>query len=527
MTQTISLVALILFTALMVFVGISSAKSAKTLDSFLLGGRKVGAWMSAFAYGTSYFSAVIFVGYAGTHGWNIGIGSLWIGIGNAVIGCLLAWKLLARRTRRMTRALSARTMPEFFSARFADKKMKAFVVIVIFVFLVPYAAAVYKGLGALFGAIFPNISDIFWGLSPSTVCMFIVALLTAFYLMLGGYKATVLTDFIQGIIMIVGAVVMVIALLSQPQVGGISGLVSKLSEISKIPGEPAGLTNIFGGDNIRFLMINILLTSFGVWGLPQMMHKFYAVRDDAAIKRGMVISTAFALVIGICAYFAGTMGRLILNNQLPAGGTDSVVPTMLLSAFGPTFWGSVLLAVILLLVLSASMSTLSAIVLTSSSAISVDFVSLLKRPVSQKTQMTLTRVLCLVFVAVSFIFASANITIIVSLMSYAWGVVAGCFIGPFVWGLFKKGITRAGAWAGFLGGFATILTMTLINTFTNPALAEGFYPAFQAASKDAPTYGVCAMAVSFVIVPLVSLFTKKLDPAVVDAAFAETETVKA
>lgn len=519
MTQTISLVALIIFAVAMVVIGLVSARRTRTMDGFLLGGRKIGAWMSAFAYGTSYFSAVIFVGYAGTHGWNIGMASIWIGIGNAVFGCFLAWKLLARRTRRMTHTLSARTMPEFFSARYLSKNMKIYAAVIIFIFLVPYAASVYKGLGVFFGAIFPTAGELIPGVSANVICMFIVALLTGIYLALGGYLATAMNDFIQGIIMVAGVVVMVIALTANPNVGGLSGLTSQLKAINPT------LTSVFGGDNWNFLMINILLTSFGTWGLPQMVGKFYAVRDEAAIKRGTVIATVFSLIIGCGAYFAGTFGRIFIaagETGGPAleGGVDAIMPTMLTRVFGGSFAGNLLLAVILVLLLSASMSTLAAVVLSSSSAVSVDLVQTVKPEYDKKKQMVLTRVLCLVFVALSFLFATANFSIIVSIMSYSWGVVSGCFIGPFLWGLYKKGITRAGAWAGMLGGLVTVLVMTLVSTLTNPALSEGFYPAFQAASKNSPTFGVTAMAVSLVIVPVVSLFTRKYETAHVEHVFS-------
>ncbi|MDR3208070.1 MAG: sodium:solute symporter family protein [Oscillospiraceae bacterium] len=491
------------------------------MDGFLLGGRKIGAWMSAFAYGTSYFSAVIFVGYAGTHGWNIGFASIWIGVGNAVLGCFLAWKVLARRTRRMTRTLSARTMPEFFAARYLSPRMKIFAALIIFIFLVPYAAGVYKGLGAFFGVIFPGAENLIPGVSANMLCLMIVALLTGAYLILGGYLATAITDFAQGIIMLVGVVVMVVALVSSDAVGGLSQAVTALRDNAEVP----HLTSLFGGSQWSFLLINILLTSFGTWALPQMVTKFYAVRDEGAIKRGTVVVTIFSLVIGCGAYFSGVFGRVALGNKLPEGGLDAVMPTMLTRVFGGegNLGGNILLAVILILLLSASMSTLAAIVLSSSSAISVDLAQTVKKDIGRKEQMLLTRVLCLVFVGLSFLFAISNFSIIVSIMSYSWGVVSGCFIGPFVWGLYKKGITRAGAWAGMLGGFGTMLVMTLVYTLSNPALSDGFYAAFQAASRNSPVFGVTAMAVSVVLVPVVSRFTKKYDKAHVEAVFAVSE----
>ena len=255
-TQIIAVVALVVFAAIMIVIGIFTSKKSSTLDGFLLGGRKIGAWLTAFSYGTTYFSAVIFIGYAGKNGWDVGLSAMWIGIGNALIGALAAWLVLAKRTRKMTRKLNARTMPEFFSARYESRGMKIYSAVIIFIFLVPYAATVYKGLGSLFGSIFPN--DIL-GMSPTTVCMIIVAVLAAAYLVLGGYIASAISNLVQGIIMIAGVIIMCVALVNHPNVGGVGNAIKSLGETNPT------LTSIFGGSNASFLLWNILLTSFGTW----------------------------------------------------------------------------------------------------------------------------------------------------------------------------------------------------------------------------------------------------------------------
>lgn len=495
--QLYTVIALSLYAVIMALIGCISFRKSKTLDGFLVGGRRVGAWSTAFAYGSAYFSAVVFIGYAGQHGWNIGIGALWIGIGNTLIGCLLSWLLFANKTRKMTKKLNARTMPDYFEKRYASKGMKILSATIIFVFLVPYSAAVYKGLGSLFSAIFPSVDTWVW--------MLLIAALTAVYLVAGGYIATSYSNLIQGVVMIVGVVCLVIAVLSHGSVGGISGLISKLSAFESLPGDPhpttgAQLTSIFGGSSFKFLCFNILLTSFGTWGLPQMIGKFYAIKDTAAIKRGTVISTIFCIVIGCGAYLVGSTSRLILGGQLPEGGIDSIIPTLLLKVLGDGTFGVILLAVIMVLLLSASMSTLEAVVLTSASAVAVDLIpAVRKKEIPQKKQMLLTRILCLAFIACSFIFATQNIPIIVSLMSFSWGIVSGCFIGPYIWGLFSKRITKIGAFAGILSGLVTVGGSTLVISLTSN---------FSAAAARAPEMGVAAMAISFVIVPIVSLLTK-------------------
>lgn len=502
--QISTVAALAVFSVLMIAIGFRANKLTKTIDDFLLGGRKIGAWMSAFAYGTSYFSAVIFIGYAGKNGWDVGLASLWIGVGNALLGCLLAWLVLAKKTRRMTHNLDAKTMPEFFQGRYGSNPMKIYSAIIIFIFLVPYSSAVYKGLGSMFNTIFPNISV--------NVCMMIVAVITAAFLVMGGYVAAVHTDFVQGLIMIFGTVVMILLLAFHPQAGGFGAIFEKLRNI-----DPQ-LVSPTGGANWRFLLTNILLTSFGTWGLPQMISKYYAVKDGKDdIKIATVVSTAFALLIGMGAYFVGSTGRIFLNNELPAAGYDAVVPNTLLTALGgSSLFSNFVLALIMVLLLSASMSTLSAIVLTSSSAVTVDLLPSVAPVSAVKNQLRWTRGLCLVFVALSYIFATMKFAIIVSIMSFSWGVVAGSFIGPYILGLYWKRVTKAGAWAGMLGGGLTIGLFTLFKT-----MGSGF----PAAIAEAPMYGVLAMAASVALTAAVSLFTAELPRNIVNRAFNELKVV--
>ena len=495
--QIYTIIALALYALTMAVIGCISFRKSKTLDGFLVGGRRIGAWSTAFAYGSAYFSAVVFIGYAGQHGWNIGIGAIWIGIGNTLIGCLLSWLLFANRTRKMTKKLGARTMPDYFEKRYGSKGLKILASAIIFVFLVPYSAAVYKGLGSLFSAIFPSVATWVW--------MLIIACLTAIYLVAGGYIATAYTNLIQGVIRIVGVVALVIAVLSHDDVGGITGLIQNLSEFQSLPDDPnpttgAQLTNIFGGSAFKFLCFNILLTSFGTWGLPQMIGKFYAIKDTAAIKRGTLISTIFCIVIGCGAYLVGSTSRLILGGQLPEGGIDAVIPAVLIKVLSGGTLGVILLAVIMILLLSASMSTLEAVVLTSASAVAVDLIpAVRKKEIPAKKQMLLTRILCLAFIASSFIFATRNIPIIVNLMSFSWGIVSGCFIGPYIWGLFSKKITKIGAFAGVLSGLLTVGGATLVISLTS---------GFSSATAKSPEMGVAAMAISIIVVPVVSLLTK-------------------
>ena len=476
------------FIVLMVGVGVYSRSKVKDLNDFFLGGRKMGPWLTAFSYGTAYFSSVIFIGYAGNIGWGFGVSAVWIGVGNALLGCLLAWIVLGRRTRQMTHHLEAETMPDFFQKRYGCRWMKIATALIIFIFLVPYSASVYKGLGYLF--------EITFGI-PGIYCLVGIAVLTGIYLLLGGYVATALNNLIQGIIMLLGVVLMVAYVVGAPQVGGFSAGISKLAAI---PDAGKGLASAFSAMPLNLLGL-VFLTSFGAWGLPQMIHKFYTIRDKQAIKRGAVVSTVFALIIGGGAYLTGAFGRLFLNNQMPAGGPDTIIPAVLQTALPEA-----LLGLIIVLVLSASMSTLSSLVLVSSSSIAMDlFKGVLFPKMEKKTVMVWMRALCVVFVGVSLWVAATNVHMIVTLMSLSWGVVAGCFLAPYLYGLYWRGTTKIGAWAGIAAGLITVLAAIVIK--------GGF------ANVSMPNVGSLAMLVSVAVVPIVSFVTPKYDREFTDRLF--------
>ena len=486
---------LVLFILVTIGVGIYSRRRVHGINDFFLGSRNMGAWITAFAYGTSYFSAVVFVGYAGKFGWANGLSVVWIGIGNAVIGCLLAWILLAKKTRVMTHKLNASTMPEFFAARYDSVSMKIVSAVVIFVFLVPYTASIYKGLGYMFESAF--------GLPMNTIILIMTGL-TGLYLILGGYVATAINDLIQGVIMLVGTILMVAYILSHPEVGGLTQGIAKLSSMD------SGLTSFFGPAPLKLGAL-VLLTSLGTWGLPQILHKFYTVKDEKAIKRGTIISTLFSLIIGGSAYFVGAFGRVMLDNQVPNGNMDMIIPVMLEKALP-----DVLMGVIIVLMLSASMSTLSSLVLVSSSVISIDLIKGFVKPdIDDKKNMMLMRFFCFIFVVLSFFMAIWENPTIDALMALSWGVISGMFIAPYLFGLLWKGTTRIGAWSGFATGFLVMLIGLAI---------ELPKTGFDMAKVFVPGIGAIAMLASLVVVPVVSLVTKKYSKAHISKVFDSERT---
>ena len=491
--MAIKVILLIAFFAVMVTVGVLSRKSAGSVDGFVLGGRNVGPWLTAFAYGTSYFSAVVFVGYAGQFGWKYGIATTWVGIGNAVLGSLMAWIILGRRTRIMTHHLTAATMPDFFGKRFDSNALRIAASAICFIFLIPYTASLYNGLSRLFGMAF----DI-----PYTACVIMMATLTGVYVILGGYMATAINDFIQGIIMIFGIIAVILAVLNSQ--GGFMAAVGKLAEIpSDIPitqGQPGAFTSFFGPDPVNLLGV-IVLTSLGTWGLPQMVHKFYTIRNEKAVKTGTVISTVFAIIIAGGCYFLGGFGRLFDNPSIYTEkgiAYDAIIPSMLSTL------PDILIGVVVILVLSASMSTLSSLVLTSSSTLTLDFIKgNIVKDLNEKKQLLIMRILIVFFIVISVVLALNPPTFIAQLMGISWGALAGAFLAPFLYGLFWKKTTKAAVWASFIVGVG----ITVLNMFIK----------FIASPINA---GAAAMITGLIVVPGVSLITPSQDKQAVDRIFS-------
>lgn len=498
--EMLCLMILAVFFAVMIYVGFYSRKHTTDVEGFVLGGRGVGPWLTAFAFGTSYFSAVIFVGYAGQFGWNFGLASTWAGLGNAFIGSLMAWNMLGRRTRVMTQHLDAKTMPDFFGKRYGSESLKIAASVIVFIFLIPYTASLYNGLSSLFGLVF----DI-----PYWTVIVIMAVLTGIYVIFGGYMATAINDFIQGIIMLFGICAVIGAVLADN--GGLLQAIKSLSAVTGDAGWQGAYTSFLGPDPLALLFV-VMLTSLGTWGLPQMVGKFYAIKSEKDIHKGTVISTVFAIIVAGGCYFLGGFGRLyadkvVMNETTGKPLFDTIIPTMLATL------PALVIAVVIVLVLSASMSTLSSLVLTSSSTFTLDVIKpAVKREMSEKKQVSVMRLFIVFFILISAVIAifkdaHPEITFIAQMMGVSWGALAGAFLAPFLYGLYWKGVTKTAAAVCFVWGCAIAILQLIVTLGGIDVSAWGSVLGY--IFKSSINSGVVAMTGGLILVPVVSALTKK------------------
>jgi SSS family solute:Na+ symporter/sodium/proline symporter len=465
------------YAALIIYIGIRGSQKTKSFNDFLHGGGKIGPWMTAFSYGTAYFSAVLFIGFAGKIGWSFGVSGMWIALFNSLLGVATVWAVLGWRIKKMSIEYNVSTMSEFLEKRYNYPPFKMLGALVIFVFMIPYTAAVFMGLSYLFTT---NFGIPYW------IALTSMGGFTALYLILGGYKSMAMIDMVFGIIMTIGVIILFTFTVQKGD--GIPNILKSLSEINTALAKPVGPPGLWP------LISLIFLTSVAPFAMPQLVQKFYAIRDKKSVKVGAYASTFFALLIGGSAYFIGSTTRIFLNpennplafiNGKP--NFDALMPELLTNVIPES-----LSVIILLLILSASMSTLAALVLISSSAVTKDFYAgFINRNADDKKLTALMRFSSAGFILLAVLLALVKIDIIVEILGISWGAIGAFFLGPFIWGLFSKKVSRTGALVSAIGGLGLCLFLYFV------------------AGMPSPEAGTIGMASSLALNPLVSIFFRK------------------
>jgi len=499
MSKFIFLAAYVLF---ILVIGIKSKReSSAGGEDYLLGGRTLGPVITSFSFAATYISGVCIVN-AGMIGWKWGIGAIYNALGNVLLSIMFMWLILGRRSRTMSEKLGVQTLPDFLRVRYNSDFFKVAGSIIIFIFMVPYTATVFSSLSYLFESVF--------GL-PYTLSLLAMAALGAFYLAIGGYKAAAKIDVAQGAIMLIGGLVIVYFTLKSDVVGGLSEGIARLSRIVT-PEEGAIGQNLvslnLGGSwtLLAGLIPFVLMTSFAPNGLPQLVSKFFAIKDAKQVKIGGIVCSVLGLLIITSVHVPGFFVRLFYPDQAAvdaAGGFNVLVPQILVNIM-PDFF----LSIILLLVLSASMSTLAGLVLTSSAALGMDFIKgYLKKDMKDEKVTLLMRVLTIVFVVLAVSLALMNLGAVSRLQSLAWGAMSGFFLTPYMYGILWKRTTKVGAMAGGIVGVACAVILPL---------------AFKMSTINACFY---ALLVPIAVVPLVSLVTPKPSEKFLDFAYSTDMSV--
>lgn len=478
--MAIKLIVIALYAAMIIIIGIIGLRKTRSFNDFFLGGGNIGPWMTAFSYGTAYFSAVLFIGFAGKIGWNFGYSGLWIALFNALVGVLLVWGVFGWKIKQISITYKVSTMSEYLEKRYNSPFLKLSGSFVIFVFMIPYSAAVFMGLSYLFTS---NFNLEYWH------ALFFIGIFTASYIVLGGYKSMAMIDMIFGIIMTGGVIILYFSTVDAG--GGMTMITNTLHAI-----EPK-LTHAVGPPGIWPLFSLIFLTSVAPFAMPQLVQKFYAIRDKRSIRIGMIASTFFALLVGGVAYYIGSTTRIfispedagfahVFNNEVPI--YDRLMPELLAKVIPES-----LSVIILLLILSASMSTLAALVLISSSSLTKDFYhGFIKKNASDKRLTRLMRYASAFFVLLSVMLAWLDLDSIVAILGISWGALGSFFLGPFIWGILWKKSTKTGALASAFLGLSCCLLL-------------------YATGMSSPSAGTIGMMVSLAVNPIISLLFGKYE----------------
>jgi len=409
--------ALILFlylASLFVIGVISSARMKRSAEGFYLGSRSLGPWVTAFSFVAAYFSSVVIIG-GGGFGYKYGMATLWIGATNVLVGTLLAWIVLGKRTRALTARLNAITLPDLFAKRYNSPESRFYSALVIGIFLVIYSVSVLQGMGHSF-AVLMDLPYIY-GLLMSGVIIIV-------YVALGGYLAVVWTGFFQAWIMILGLLILTVVSIGRG--GGLNQLFLRLGAIDN--GKYLQTPGVWGWAG---LLSYCAIVSFGVWGMPQLVSRFYSIKSVKVLKLGTVLATMGA-AMALLPYFNGAVSRLFFPNLT---NPDQAIPNLVKSSLSP-FAGAIFLTG----VVAAGMSTFAAVIITAASAIVKDI---------------------------------TRDSFGAQLSSEKEVLIASTTLWPYLFGLYWQKASRPAAFSSMLAGSLTAL---LWMAMKNPFKIHGFIP---------------------------------------------------
>ncbi len=440
------LIAMCFYMALMIIVGVFYSKRNNSTSDYLLGGRKLGPWVTAMSAEASDMSGWLLMGLPGV-AYLTGIGEVfWTALGLAV-GTYLNWLFVAKRLRKYTKvAGNAITLPDYFSNRFRDKQkiLMSFAAVLILLFFVIYLGSGFAAMGKLFKSLF--------GLDY-TLMMIISAVVIIAYSVVGGFLAVCTTDLIQGVLMFFA--LLAIVFFGYAAVGGIENITAQLSGIN-------GYFSIWGVNNPAdnsftqygiLDIISILAWGLGYFGMPHILLRFMAINKTTKIRQSRRIATVWVVISLGAAIMIGVIGRALLGDALMDGTQETVF-----SALATTLFPALIAGVLISGILASTMSTSDSQLLAAASVISKNFFhGLIKKDATDKQILSVSKATVIGAALIGILFALDEKSTVFGIVSYAWAGFGATF-GPLViLSLFWKRMNKWGALAGMTSGAVTVI----------------------------------------------------------------------
>ncbi len=497
MTQGQMIWIIIAFAAyMMMMIGIGAIYMKRTSNSadYFLGGRGLGAWVAALSAQASDMSGWLLMGLPGAV-YALGTGQSWIAIG-LLLGTILNWIFISGRLRRYTiRANNSLTLPAYFENRFHDKKRVLLSVssVVIVIFFLVYTASALAAGGKLFHLVF--------GLDYR-VSLTIGAAVILLYTFMGGFMAVCVTDFIQGMLMLVG--LLAVPLIAYGIVG--PGNLASVLEASGVAGGSASFLNILESGGKAYTPVEIfsqLAWGFGYCGMPHILVRFMAVKDEQELRKSKWVAIAWVILSLFFACFMGVVGRAYLYPTIlgaeGAGSAENVFIEMITKVFTRDLALPFVGGLFLCGILAAIMSTADSQLLVTASAVSEDLYHQIISPrADSKKVLQVSRITVLVVAVLAYLIALDPNNSIMGLVSNAWAGFGAAFGPLVVLSLYWKRTNLQGAVAGMVAGALTVIAWDYLPLVAGqtPGAATGLYSL------------ALGFPVSLVIIILVSLATK-------------------
>ena len=468
MSSTVQiLLAMIIYMAAVIIIGIAFAKKANTSsENYFLGGRTLGPWVTAMSAEASDMSGWLLMGLPGVAYWCGIADATWTAIGLA-LGTYLNWLIVSKRLRRYSvRANNAITLPDFFSNRFREKKPIIMTISALFIliFFTVYASSCFVTCGKLFAELFD---------APYIAMMIVGAIFVLIYTILGGFLAESASDFMQAIVMVIALVVIVI--IGTINAGGIGAVVENSKNIPGFfelfgiasPAVVDGVQQVADGAPVwneagKYGLLTVCSTlawGLGYFGMPQVLLRFMAIREERELKASRRIATVWVVISLAVAVFIGIMGRTLFPTEhLTASAAESIFITLSTSSLPAILAGFVMAGI-----LAATISSSDSYLLIAASAASKNiYQGILHKKATDKQVMLVTRIVLLLIAIIAMIIALDENSVIFTIVSFAWAGFGATFGPIMLFSLFWKRTTHAGAVAGMIGGGAMVFIWKLL-----------------------------------------------------------------